>query len=331
VDFSISNILILFVASISFFSCQTTTQSVPYANSLAKVSKENPSTTAGVQLGRLLFFDNRLSANGKQSCASCHNPNNNFQDNLTVSPAHNGLVKGLRNTPSILYMAYKSEFFWDGGGKSLESMTSGPLLSPSEMGVDLPKALAEIRKSPAVRDLCFLAFGSDSLNSQKLTRALAQYMRTLAPFASKYDAYKSNRYTFSPAEAKGYAIFKENCAKCHNEPLFTNLDYSNIGLDTLPADNRDFRSLYGRMRVTNDPRDYKAYATPSLRNVIKTAPYFHDGRTKTIQEVIEFYDKGGLNSPNTDRRVSFPLNLSTSDKQNLIAFLNTLTDTTSLR
>jgi len=325
--FFLIGLILLFCIS----SCERDVKKLPYPNELAKISKSNPSSTAGIALGRMLFNEVALSANGKQSCASCHNPTNYFQDNTAVSAAHTGLVNGLRSTPSILYMAYKSEFFWDGGGENLESMTAGPLLSPNEMGVNLKKALAIIRKKPAIKELCFVAFGNDSLTSQRLMRSLAQYMRTLAPFASRYDAHEAGKYTFTASEEKGYVIFKENCRKCHNEPLFTNNDYSNIGLDTLPPDTRDLKSLFGRMRVTGNPQDYKAYSTPILRNVMKTAPYFHNGSAKTIEEVIEFYDRGGLPSPTTDPRVSFKLELTKLDKFNLITFLHTLTDTTVIR
>lgn len=309
-------------------SCQKEKDSpLAYKKEFVSPPGRNPSTPAGEILGQMLFFDSNLSGSKRQSCASCHSPQQYFTDRQAVSPSHLGKVTGFRNTPSILYAGYKKELFWDGGVANLESLPAGPLTSKHEMGGAIPNILAYLRSKAMYRQQFKAAFGTDSISSALMMRALAQYVRRQNPFRSRYDAWQLGAYTPTKDEVKGYLVYQDRCQMCHTEGLFTNFDYANVGLDTIIPTDVEQKIKWGRMRITSKPIDYKSYTVPTLRNTAKTAPYFHDGRQKTLEEVIDFYSEGVVQSNETDFRVENKPKLSRTQKRQLRAFLEMLTDT----
>ena len=279
----------------------------------------NPITAAKVTLGEQLFFDPILSRDRTVSCGSCHLPDLAFSDPRPVSLGIEGR-SGIRNSPSLVNIAYQNLFFWDGGALTLENQVFGPLEDANEMDADLAEILERLSADPAYRQAFDRAF-DEPPSLRGLTQALAAYQRTIRSGGSRYDRYQAGaEAALTAAEKRGLTLFesKARCATCHNGFLLSNRAFENNGLAFANADS-------GRARITQQPEDFGKFKVPSLRNVALTAPYMHDGRLPTLEAVIEHYDQGG-----TDARgqhpVIRPLNLSKADKADLLAFLESLTD-----
>lgn len=296
----------------------------------------NPLTAAGVELGRRLFFDPRLSGDNTISCATCHDPTRAFTDGRRFSVGASS-TELRRNTPSLTNLAWTGSqastagLFWDGGAKNLESQVFAPLTGADEMAQDPGELMAELAADPDYPALFAAAF-KDGLTLSNLARALAQYQRTLIAASSRYDRWARGEPDgqLSDRELRGLSLFRRDCAGCHVPDFFTDHGYHNNGLDMVFPDDHE-RIAWGRARITHDLRDLGSYKTPSLRNVAVTAPYMHDGRLATLEQVLEHYRSGVESSPSLDRRLIGPdgalgIPLDDGEAAAIIAFLRTLTD-----
>ena len=287
---------------------------------------KNRLSEQGFQLGKKLFYDSRLSKDGNLSCAGCH------QQFAAFSTYDHDFSHGLndqhtyRNAPALFNLAWMTKLHWDGGINHIEVQPLSPLTSPTEMAETLENVLAKLKKDSAYPKLFKAAFGTTEINSQRMLKALAQFTGSIVSANSKYDKVLRGEATFTYSEENGYAIFKANCASCHPEPLFTDNSFRNNGFAI-----NDFLKDYGRMRITNDRNDSLKFKVPSLRNVMVSFPYMHDGRIYSIGNVIEHYRTGIVNSPTLDPLLAKPLVITNTQKNELIYFLNTLTDTSMTR
>jgi len=292
---------------------------------------DNPLTEEGVALGKQLFFDPILSGDGSQSCASCHQPELAFSDDSPTSQGVSGNF-GRRNSMPLFNLAwnYNERFAWDGKELSLERQALEPIENPNEMDSNWEDVLERLRADANYPDLFARAFPNEPLTRELVTKALAQFERTLISANSKFDRYTLGLTDLSPQELNGLDVFlredKGDCFHCHgnpNNPLWTNNDFHNNGLDMVFSD-------LGLGEVTGDPQDHGKFRTPSLRNLQYTAPYMHDGRFETLDEVIDFYSEGLQNSPTVDPLMKNVAQggaqLTDSDKADLKAFLLTLSD-----
>lgn len=287
---------------------------------------DNPLTEAGFTLGRQLFYDPLLSKDGSISCGNCHQSFAAFA-NLDHSVSHGmDFCLGTRNAPALFNLAWQKEFMWDGGVKHIEVSPLNAITSSCEMASSLDTITERLKKSPAYVKLFGQAFGNGEINSQKVLRALAQFMSMLVSANSKYDKHVRNEPggEFSANEEQGYLLFKQHCSNCHAEPLFTDLSFRNNGLDLVSEDP-------GRDTITNNPADRGKFRVPSLRNIMLTPPYMHDGRLGTPEEVLEHYNSGMKQNGNLDvlfRKETPPgIRLTIQEQKLLIGFLQTLTDT----
>jgi cytochrome c peroxidase len=292
---------------------------------------DNPQTVEGVALGKKLFFETLLSADNTQSCASCHAPSEAFSDSNRFSVGIDGL-SGNRNSMPIFNLAfnYDEKFFWDGRVFSLEHQALQPVENPIEMHNTWQNVVDALQNTEAYPELFSRAFGTSEITSELVTKAIAQFERTLISGNSKFDKYLLGTTTITPEELNGLNIFmdetKGDCFHCHgnvNNPLWTDNMFHNNALDATFTD-------LGLGEVSGDPADNGKFKTPSLRNLAFTAPYMHDGRFNTLDEVINHYSEGLKSSSTVDplmKKVDEGgVHLSTQEKADLKAFLLTLTD-----
>ncbi|MFC0603585.1 cytochrome-c peroxidase [Winogradskyella pulchriflava] len=295
------------------------------------IPNDNPQTVEGVALGKKLFFDGILSSDGSQSCVSCHSPQNAFSDNVPTSIGVDG-VPGFRNSMPLFNLAwnYNERFTWNGRELSLERQIEGPVTNPIELHTNWDDVIARLEAHPEYPELFQLAFNSSTITKELTTKAIAQFERTLISANSKFDRYSLGQATLTQQELNGLDIFmredKGDCFHCHgnpNNPLWTDNDFHNNGLDS------DFFDL-GLGVVTGDPNDNGKFRTPSLRNLAYTAPYMHDGRFATLDDVINHYSEGLQNSSTIDplmKKVNQGgVQLTAQEKADLKAFLLSLSD-----
>jgi cytochrome c peroxidase len=295
--------------------------------------RDNPLTVERVALGKKLFFDKRVSINDAQSCADCHSPEKAFTDGRRTSRGAEGEL-GTRNAMPLFNLAWKSEFFWDGRATTLRQQVLQPMQNPIEMHQNLTNLVVKLARAHDYPALFAAAFGSREITPEKIALALENYLLTLTSFDSKFDRVLNGEEKFTPQEQRGFELFSTeydprrgqygaDCFHCHGGPLFQSQSFANNGLDEVFAD-------IGRAKVTGKSSDTGKFAVPSLRNVALTAPYMHDGRFQTLDEVVEHYCTGVKRSatldPNIARHPDGGVPLSTTDKQALVAFLKTLTD-----
>jgi cytochrome c peroxidase len=300
--------------------------------------RDNPLTGEGVALGGKLFFDRRLSADNRQSCAACHRPNDALSDPRRFSRGVAGAI-GTRNAPALENLAWKNSFFWDGRAATLREQVLQPIQNPIEMDESLANAVAKISADRDYPRLFENAFGSQEINSDKIARALEQFLLVQVSFDAKYDRVMNGQANFTAQEQRGFELFNTeydpyhgqfgaDCFHCHGGPLLQSQDFANNGLDSAFYD-------LGRYKITQRAGDEGKFAVPSLRNVAVTAPYMHDGRFRTLEEVVEHYCTGMKRSatldPNLAKHPDGGVPLSTDDKRALVAFLKTLTDEKYLR
>lgn len=287
---------------------------------VAPVPETNALTAGKVALGEKLFFDPVLSADETMSCASCHQPDRYFTDGRRVALGIEGRV-GTRNVPSILNAAYGRSFLWDGRADSLEEQVLRPIVGPKELGLGLDELARRLSERDSYRSGFRDAFGSEEITDDRLARALASYVRTLRSGDAAVDRFlHGEEEALSIAARRGFRLFvgRANCGICHLAPLFTDHRFHNTGVSWGSPD-------LGRFGVTGQEEDKGAFKTPSLRNVTMTAPYMHDGSVATLEAVIDHYDGGGTPNPHLDEEI-VPLGLSESEKRQLVAFLEALTD-----
>lgn len=284
---------------------------------------KNPITDAGFQLGRQLFYDPMLSRDTTISCASCHLQATGFAHvDHKLSHGIYGKI-GTRNAPVIMNMAWSRYFMLDGGANHLDMQPLAPITNPLEMDETMERVVEKLNASPKYRRLFQSAFADSVATGQRTLQALSQFILMLNSYNSKYDKYlrKEPGGEFTEQEQRGLAIFRQHCAACHTEPLFTNGDFANNGL---PPDAA-LMDL-GRMRITRNPTDSLKFKVPTLRNIQFTFPYMHDGRFKKLLEVLNHYTDGVQHNTTLDTRLQTPIILSHEQKIDLVAFLLTLTD-----
>lgn len=293
------------------------------AAALLSFSGNKPITKAA--LGRILFSEKILSKDSSVSCASCHIPERGFADTLPFSRGIGGQLTS-RNTPSVLNMQFRPYFFWDGRATTLEQQALMPIQHPNEMGLPIAAAVQRLNASPYYRQL-FMQVFRQRPNAQNLGAAFAAFERTLETTNSRYDDWADDKLRLTASEERGRKLFtgkKAKCFDCHFTGDFTADEFRNIGLFN-GADLNDS----GRAAITGKREDLGKFKTPGLRNVAVTAPYMHNGMFKTLEEVVEYYDnpqrfvQGSINADSLLRK---PLGLTQQEKNDLVAFMKTLTD-----
>jgi cytochrome c peroxidase len=292
---------------------------------------DNPQTVEGIALGKQLFFDPILSGDNSQACANCHAPENAFSDPDRFSEGIDGTL-GNRNSMPLFNLAwnYDEKFFWDGNTFSLEHQAFVPVADPTEMASIWTEVEQKLQKHQEYPDLFEKAFGTSKIDSVLITKAIAQFERTLISSNSKFDKFLLGETTLTPQEQNGFNVFMDetrgDCFHCHGSdknPLWTDNIFHNNGLDETFTD-------LGLGSVTGDPADNGKFKSPSLRNLAFTAPYMHDGRFATLEEVINHYSEGLKNSSTIDplmKKVSQGgVGLTEQDKTDLKTFLLSLSD-----
>lgn len=287
---------------------------------------DNPYSKAKAELGRLLYFDKRLSSDNSVSCASCHAPEHAFTDRSPVSTGIRG-QKGARSAPTVINRAYSTAQFWDGRAASLEEQAIGPLANSIEMTHDQDAKLAHknvVMRLGKVRGYAPLfkqAFGDETITLDRAAKAIATFERTVFSGDSPYDRYQNGDKSAMSADAvRGMDVFfnKAACDSCHLGFNFSDGSYMNIGIGMDKA-----KPDLGRYLVSGKEEDKGAFKTPTLREIEHTAPYMHDGRFKTLEEVVDYYDRGGIKNPYLSSRIK-PLHLTDRQKKDLVAFLKSL-------
>ena len=310
------------------------------------IPADNPMTVEGINLGRHLFWEQALSLDYSISCGSCHLPQHNFSDPNQYSAGVNGTL-GDRNASALINLGWSTSFFWDGRALTLEEQVRVPIVHPLEMNVEWDVVVDRLQNDDFGEDLdypqmFFDAFGTNQVSEDLVAKALAQFIRTMISADSKFDKFRRGEVQLSDTEYLGYQLFQReggdpeqvaggefgaDCFHCHGEAglQFSDYLFHNNGLDA------SFEVDPGRVDVTGWPLDSGLFKTPTLRNVMLSAPYMHDGRFATIEEVIDHYDSGGTPSSTIDAFMKYTsggLTLAPAQKEALIAFLHTLTDTT---
>ncbi|REH56605.1 cytochrome c peroxidase [Tenacibaculum gallaicum] len=296
------------------------------------IPTNNPLTEEGIALGKKLFFDPILSKDNTQSCASCHNPKRAFTDDTQFSEGVDGKF-GTRNSMPLFNLAWNFDerFMWDGKELSIERQVFSPVRNPIEMHSNWENVAEKLQEHAEYPTLFQQAFGASKIDSTLVTKAIAQFERTLISGNSKFDQFLLGKVELTPEEQNGFNVFMEetrgDCFHCHgsdNNPLWTDNKFHNNGLDETFTD-------LGLGAVTGDPNDNGKFKSPSLRNLKFTAPYMHDGRFTTLEEVINHYSEGLKLSSTIDPLMKKAnqggVQLSNKDKADLKAFLLSLSDT----
>ena len=285
------------------------------------VPQENPLTAKKVELGRFLFFDKRLSKNNTIACASCHIPAMAFTDGQPVSTGINRLQGG-RSAPASINRVFSTAQFWDGRGATLEDQSVGPLVSPVEHGfVNHDEMVKKLKGIEGYRRLFKEAFGSD-IATEAVGKAIASFQRTILSGNSPADRFDvgGDQEALTEDAQRGLTLFrgKARCTRCHSGFNFSDEKFHNIGIgwDTNTVD-------LGRFMETKNPEDIGAFKTPTLREISRTAPYMHDGRFATLEDVVNFYNQGGIKNPHLDNTI-IPLELTAEEKHDLVALLRSL-------
>ncbi len=301
---------------------------------------DNPLTNAGVELGRMLFYENKLSKGNIQSCASCHIQTEGFSDPNRFSEGVEGQL-GLRQAMAIFNLPWHDGFFWDGRAASLREQALMPIQDPLEMNESLANVIDKLSVEKTYTDQFIRAFGDKQISAERIALALEQFMFTIYSFDSKYDKVLFGQASFTEAEQRGRDLFFTEfdpsggvkggeCFHCHAGFDFSNHEYMNNGLDS----ESEMTDL-GVFAINNEPMLKGAFKVPSLRNIALTAPYMHDGRFATLEEVLDHYNAEVKTSPSLDPLMQYNvnpgLNLSAQDKADLIAFLHTLTDSSLIK
>ncbi|MBX3331680.1 MAG: c-type cytochrome [Nitrospira sp.] len=285
------------------------------------IPADNPLTKEKVELGRLLFFDKRLSADSTIACANCHLAKFAFTDGKPVATGIRG-QKGGRSAPASFNRLFSSEQFWDGRAATLEDQSIGPFINPVEHGfANHDQMVAKMKKIPGYRKLFQEVFGREIM-IEDVGRAIASFQRTVLSGNSPADRFDQGGETGAIPEAaqRGLILFREKarCTKCHSGFNFTDEKFHNLGIGW-----DDNKVDLGRYLVTGHAEEIGAFKTPTLREIARSAPYMHDGRFKTLKEVVDFYNKGGVKNPHQDNLI-IPLELTDQEKHDLVEFLHTL-------
>ncbi|MFM1931334.1 MAG: hypothetical protein RL226_637 [Bacteroidota bacterium] len=303
------------------------------------VPADNPLTVEGIDLGRHLFWDPQLSADNSISCGNCHFPSASFSDSEQFSVGVNGAV-GTRQSMALINVGWARDYFWDSRAATLEEQIHDPVVNPVEMAESWSNVVDKIAADPLYGPKFKAAFGTSDVSEIRIRKAIAQFLRIMISSNSKFDRWRTGQYIMTESEFRGYELFlKEggdpevvpggqfgaDCFHCHLEAGMQFSDYlpHNNGLDAVFTD-------LGVGGITGNPLEFGKFKTPTLRNVELTAPYMHDGRFQTLEEVVEHYNSGGQPSETIDpfmKYTSGGLMLSDQSKEDILNFLKTLTDT----
>ena len=281
---------------------------------------DNAPTAARVELGKMLFFDPRLSGSEWISCATCHNPALSWSDGLPTMIG-NAMAKGNRSTPTILNTAYNQIQYWDGRAKTLEEQALGPIQAPGEMNQDLEALAKRLGEIEGYRKIFDKAYPNEGIGKETIAKAIASFERTVVSTEGPFDKWrKGDKNAMSVSAQRGFKLFegKANCIACHQGFNFADDGFHNIGL---PASTMEDVGRFAHRKVKVSKGAFK---TPTLRDVEMTAPYMHNGAYNTLEEVVEHYNKGGVNMENLDPNMK-PLNLSSQEKADVVAFMKSLT------
>src|SRR5689334_15675233 len=279
--------------------------------------KDNTYTPEKAALGKKLYFDTRLSVTSAQSCGSCHSPSFGWGDGLAVGIGH-GMQKLGRHTPTVINAAWSDIFMWDGRLPTLEEQALGPIQAAGEMNMPLDQLMARLKSIAEYKPLFDRAFPQEGMTSQTLAKAVATYERTVVSERAPFDDWIEGNEKAIPDEAKrGFALFngKAQCAACHEGWNFTNEGFQDIGLPSEDVGRGKFMPAVIKMQ--------HAFKTPGLREIVRRAPYMHDGSLETLEQVVEHYDSGGIDRPSR-ADLLHPLGLTAQEKSDLVAFLKTL-------
>lgn len=285
------------------------------------VPPDNPMTDAKVELGKQLYFDKRLSRDNTVSCATCHRPDAAWADTTPTSAGIEGKHGG-RNSPTVLNAGYFVPQFWDGRAVHLEKQAVGPVANPVEMDLPLDELIVRLKGIPGYVSQFQAVFGTEP-TELGVARAIAAFERTIISSNSPYDKYlQGDRKAMSAAAVRGMDLFngKGHCTSCHSGPLFSDQRFHNLGVGYKDGKFADV----GRFEVTKDPKDMGAFRTPGLRGIAETGPFLHDGSEKTLEAVMDLYDRGGIRNPNLDP-LMLPLHLSGREKMDIVEFMKALT------
>lgn len=292
--------------------------SLPIPSGLKKmrIPSDNPLTQEKIELGKQLYFDKRLSIDNTVSCATCHDPQKGWSNGDAVATGIKGL-KGGRSSPTIINSGYQYFQFWDGRAKDLEGQALGPIENPIEMGLSLDELEKRLNQIDGYVQQFDKVFGTKP-NSDGVAKAIAAFERTVLSGNAPYDQFKAgDKGALSEAAERGRIVFfnKAQCSACHSGPNFTDGGFHNIGIgmDKKTPD-------VGRFEISKLEGDKGSFKTPTLREIAKTAPYMHDGSLKTLEDVVEYYNKGGNKNPQLDEEI-FPLKLTDQQKKDLVIFL----------
>jgi len=308
------------------------------------IPPDNPLTNEGVALGRMLFYETKLSSNGTMSCGSCHQQNKAFTDGLAKAVGVDGIANP-RGTMSLANVMWSNTLTWDGAFPTLEAQAHKPIENPIEMHQSLPVGVSKLQNTSTYPPLFEAAFGTRTITGDLVLKALTQFERTLISGNSRYDKFTRTQQGLSADELAGFTLYKTHitprqvrgaeCFHCHTQPLTSSnfaAQFFNNGLDMTFTD-------LGRGGVTKLPVDNGKFVAPTLRNITLTAPYMHDGRFTTLEQVLDHYsDHVQMNSPGLDVNLIQGINdpilnpgrmgLTATEKRQVIAFLKTLTDST---
>ncbi|CAG5018071.1 Cytochrome c551 peroxidase [Dyadobacter sp. CECT 9275] len=299
----------------------------------------NPLTEEGVELGRFLFYDGILSRTNQVGCGTCHQQQAAFTHHGHELSHGVDDRLGVRNSPAVQNMAWSDSFFWDGGVHDLDLFPFNPIENPVEMDEKVTNVLDKLRKTPNPASkipvdypkMFKAAFGTDEINSERMMKALSQFMVTMVSAGSKYDYYRAgDAAALNTQEKEGLVLFQKNCSSCHAGVLFTDHSFRNNGL--APMMNNDL----GRGAITGNEADHYKFKVPSLRNVGLTGPYMHDGRYHSLEEVLDHYTDSVQKLTTLDplliqQNGKTGIALTATEKQALIAFLKTLSDEQFIR
>lgn len=325
----IRSFFILFLLTVLFSSCKkdpvlgdsSMELPIPRGFPYPEVPEDNLPTHYRIELGKKLFNDPILSRDSSIACSSCHLEGLKFTDSLAYSKGINN-QNTARNSMSLLNVAYQPSMFWDGGVPTLEQQVLAPISNPLEMDFDVNQVVERLLQHPEYPALFEQAYGK-SPSVYTLTRAIANFERTLYTGFSRYDdyVYNKNESALNESEKRGMEVFfkeRGECFHCHGGYNFTDYSFQNNGIFEVYADS-------GRAIITGKPADIGKFKVPSLRNIALTGPYMHNGSMKTLEEVVEHYSTGGKNHPNKSGLI-IPLNLTIQEKADLVNFLRALSD-----
>jgi cytochrome c peroxidase len=295
---------------------------VPLGLPPVPIPADNPMTPAKVELGKLLYFDTRLSGDNKISCATCHDPKMAWAEHTPTSEGIHG-QRGDRNAPTVINTAYLRLLFWDGRAKSLEEQATGPIENPIEMGMKMPMVIEELEKIPDYQARFKTVFGT-GVNKENIAKAIAAFERTVLSGDSPYDRYQNgDKNALSEAQKRGMSVYMDKgfCSTCHTPPIFSNGNFYNAGVG-MDKPNPD----PGRKKVTGQDRDFGAFRVPTHREVANTYPYFHDGSAKTLEDAVALMAGGGKDNPHLSPILKSirDAGLTEQDRKDLVEFLKAL-------